>query len=86
MPKYFVDRYPELIEYCDTEESENGLKVSCKALMLNMKPNVHNETPSLTSLIITNNKELKEYTLSEKSGVFVWTNDLLQYIRLKPLL
>ena len=86
MPKYFVDRYPELIEYCDTEESENGLKVSCEALMLNMKPNVHNETPSLTSLIITNNKELKEYTLSEKSGVFVWTNDLLQYKRLKPII
>lgn len=85
IPKYFVDKYPELIEYCDTEQSENSLKVSCKALMLDIKPNVHNGTPSLTSLVITNDEELKEYIITEKEEVFAWTNDVLQYKKLKPI-
>lgn len=85
IPKYFVDKYPELIEYCDTQESENGLKVSCKALMLDIKPNVSDGTPSLTSLVIANDEELKEYTITEKEEVFAWINDVLQYKKLKPI-
>ena len=85
IPKYFVDRYPELIEYCDTKKSENGLKVSCKALMLDIKPNVSDGTPSLTSLIITKGEELKEYTITEEEGKFVFTNDILQFKKLKPI-
>jgi len=86
IPKYFVDRYPELIEYCDTQESENGLKVSCKALMLDIKPNVSDGTPSLTSLVITNDEELKEYTITEKEEVFAWTNEVLHFKKLKPVI
>lgn len=86
LPKYFVDRYPELLEYCDTEKAGNGLKVSCKALMLDIKPNVSEGTPSLTSLIITNDEELKEYIITEKEDVFAWTNDILQFKKLKPVI
>lgn len=86
LPKYFVDRYPELLEYCNTEKNSNGLKVSCKALMLDIKPNVSDGAPSLTSLIITNDEELKEYIITEKEEVFAWTNDVLQYKKLKPVI
>jgi len=59
LPKYSVDRYPELLEYCDIEEGGDSLMVSCKALMLDIRPNVSDGTPSLTSLIIANDEELK---------------------------
>jgi len=85
LPKYSVDRYPELIEYCDTKESENDLKVSCKALMLGLNPNVTEGTPSVRSLIITNKEELKEYTITEKEATFAFTNDVLQFKKLKPV-
>ncbi len=84
IPEYFVDKYPELIEYCDTQESKNGLKVSCKALMLDIKPN--DGSPSLTSLVISNDEELKEYTVTEEEEVFSFTNDILQFKKLKPVI
>lgn len=83
IPEYFVDRYPELLEYCDVEESEDSLKVSCKALILEILPNA--ESPSLVSLIITKDEELKEYTITEKEEVFGFTNDILQFKKLKPI-
>jgi len=86
LPRYFVDRYPELLEYCDTEESKDGLKISCKALMLDIRPNVSDGIPSLTSLIIANDEELKEYTITEKEEVFAWTNEVLQFKKLKPII
>ena len=85
LPKYSVDRYPELLEYCDIEEGGDSLMVSCKALMLDIKPNASDGTPSLTSLIITKGEELKEYTITEEEGKFVFTNDILQFKKLKPI-
>lgn len=84
LPKYFVDRYPELLDYCDTQQNGNNLRVSCKALMLDIKPN--NGSPSLTSLIISNDEELKEYTVTEEEEVFSFTNDILQFKKLKPVI
>ncbi|KKP65798.1 MAG: hypothetical protein UR61_C0011G0002 [candidate division WS6 bacterium GW2011_GWE1_34_7] len=84
LPSYFVDRYSELLEYCDTEKSESGLKVSCKALMLDIRPN--DGSPMVTSLVIANDEELKEYTITEKEEVFAFTNDILQFKKLKPVI
>lgn len=85
LPKYSVDRYPELLEYCDIEEGGDSLMVSCKALMLDIKPNASDGTPSLTSLIITKGEELKEYTITEEEAKFAFTNDILQFKKLKPI-
>jgi len=84
IPKYFVDKYPELLDYCDTTQNGNNLKVSCKALMLDLKPN--DGSPSLTSLVITNAEKLKEYAITEKESVFSFTNDILQFKKLKPVI
>lgn len=84
IPKYFVDKYPELLDYCDTTQNGNNLKVSCKALMLDLKPN--DGSPSLTSLVITNAEELKEYAITEKESVFSFSNDILQFKKLKPII
>ena len=86
LPKYFVDKYPELLEYCDTMEDANGLRVSCKALILDIKPNVSEGVPSLTSLIITKDEELNEYTIAEEEAKFAFTNDILQFKKLKPVI
>jgi len=84
IPSYFVDKYPELLEYCDTEENGNTLTVSCKALILEILPN--EESPSLVFLIITKDEELREYTITEKEDMFAFTNDVLQFKKLKPVI
>jgi len=53
---------------------------------LDIKPNVSDGIPSLTSLIIANEEELKEYIITEKEEVFAWTNDVLQFKKLKPVI
>lgn len=77
---YTVNKYSDVVDWCDTNVKDNILSVKCKALLMNIDINGCFEVQ-----VITNGKELKDLTLCEKNDSLSYTNDVLGYKKLMPV-
>lgn len=81
---YKVDRYQELVNWCDTSTIENELFLDCKALLLEIKV-IDTNNSCVEAQIITKNKELKDISICGDGSVISFTNDVLDYKKLMPI-
>jgi hypothetical protein len=77
---YNVDKYSDIVNWCDTSLKDGKLSVDCKALLINIDTNSCFEVQ-----VITKDKELKDLNVCEKNDNLSYTNDVLDYKKLMPV-
>ncbi len=81
--EYILDKYQDIKDWCTVENKNEILEISCQGLLLDIR-NIENGISCFDVQIITKDKELKDISICEKSGVLTYTNDILQYKKLMP--
>lgn len=81
---YNVNKYEDLINWCDTNTEENKLNVSCNALLLEIRA-IDTNNSCADIQIITKEKELKSISICENGAVITYSNEVLAYKRLMPI-
>jgi hypothetical protein len=81
---YRVDRYQDLVDWCDTSIEENNLNVSCNALLLEIRTVDANNSCAEVQ-IITKNKEFKSVSICGDGSAITYSNDVLDYKKLMPI-
>ncbi|MBU1120189.1 hypothetical protein KKA50_03280 [Patescibacteria group bacterium] len=83
-PKYNVDKYEDVTNWCDTSTNDNQLNIDCKALLLEIR--IIDENHSCADLqVITKENELKNISICENNEVISYSNDVLAYKKLMPV-
>lgn len=77
---YTVNKYSDVVEWCDTSLDEEKLSVNCKALLINIDLKGCFEVQ-----VITKNREFKDLTICESNETLSYTNEILDYKMLMPL-
>jgi len=82
--KYNVDRYPDTVNWCNTDISNNEMGISCNALLLNITA-MDDKSSCFEVQIVTQNKELKNLKICEKNESLEYENAILSYKKLMPI-
>jgi len=81
---YNVDKYSDILNWCDTSTEENKLNIDCKALLLEIRT-IDTNNSCADIQIITKEKELKSISVCESGSVISYSNDVLAYKKLMPI-
>lgn len=81
---YTVDKYSDVVSWCDTNTKDNQLSIDCKALLLDIR-NTEDGSSCFDVQVITKDKELKDFSVCEKGDTLAYTNDVLGYKKLMPI-
>lgn len=79
-----LDKYGEILEWCDSDTKIGVLDVSCKALLVEIYPGEGSST-CFNTQIITSNKKLEDLEICETNDDFTYTNEILGYTKLMPI-
>jgi len=83
-PKYNVDKYENVTNWCDTSTNDNQLNIDCKALLLEIR--IIDENHSCADIqVISKDNELKDISICESGDVISYSNDVLAYKKLMPI-
>ena len=78
-----LNKYQEIVNFCDAEESSTDLSIECKALLLNVTTGENNNN-CFEVEIISKNNSLEDFKFCESSEILSYENSILEYKRLKP--
>lgn len=81
---YTVDKYGDVVNWCDANTEGNQLSIDCKALLLDIR-NTEDGSSCFDVQVITKDKELKDLSVCEKGDTLSYTNDVLGYKKLMPV-
>lgn len=81
---YKVDKYEDLVNWCNTNTEENKLNISCNALLLEIRT-IDSSNSCADVQIISKNNELKSISICEDGSVITYSNDVLNYKKLMPI-
>ncbi len=79
-----LDKYSEILSWCDNDETEPALSIKCQGLLLNIITS-DDSVNCFDIVIITKDEELKNISTCEKGSTFSYTNDILEYKKLMPI-
>ena len=82
--KIKVDKYSEILDWCDVSNSKDELDVDCKALLLNIR-NKENGDGCFDVEVISNEENLESINICEQNEAFSFSNEVLQYKKLMPI-
>ena len=82
--KIKVDKYSEILDWCDVSNSKDELDVDCKALLLNIR-NKENGDGCFDVEVISNEENLENINICEQNEAFSYSNEVLQYKKLMPI-
>ncbi len=79
-----IDKYSELLNWCDYQEQDHDLLLNCKGLLLNI---THSEKDGscFNTQIITVGKTLETTSLCELDEDIQYSNEILNYKKLLPI-
>lgn len=81
---YNVDKYSDMVGWCDTSVANKTLSVDCKTLLLDIIPQ-EDGSSCFDVQVITKNKELKDISICEEGDTLTYTNEILEYKKLMPV-
>lgn len=78
-----LDKYSEILNWCDSEKNADMLNIHCKGLLLNISSQGNNES-CFDIKIISKNDKLQELTFCEENTQIQYSNEILNYRKLMP--
>ncbi len=82
--KYNLDKYSEIIDWCDIGGNDDNLTLKCEGLLSNIK-SLGDDRVCFEVQLLTKDSEYKDVSVCEESGTISYTNDVLNYKKLMPI-
>ncbi len=79
-----IDKYSELLNWCNSQEQEQDLIINCQGLLLNIATSEEEEN-CFNTQIITNEKILKTISFCGLGENLQYSNEILSYKKLLPI-
>lgn len=79
-----LDKYSELLNWCNSQEQEQDLIINCRGLLLNIAAS-EEEGNCFNTQIITNEKILKTFSFCGLGENLQYSNEILSYKKLLPI-
>ncbi len=79
-----IEKYTEILDWCESSKSEEGLVINCPALLVDIRVGEEN-TSCFDIQILTKNNTIEDLSLCERTDKISYANEILQFKRLLPI-
>lgn len=79
-----LDKYKDILSWCNSNVTNEGLLIDCKALLLDISSGEDNES-CFVAKVIAENQKLNTITICESGSTLAYTNEILSYKMLMPI-